>query len=192
MKTPTDQHWSSHYERGLDFRPVTTADVDLILSLLPSPRAKAPATALDIGSGTGQLTRELWHRGFRVLGIDASSIGTKMAKAATVAPTSELRYLHRDFEKQPLDRTLPFAPFDLITCRLVYAFIKNKGAFIKGVSNVLAPGGVFVIISPLPDHVPDGKKGIATDPDATRATFEEHFDVSFSERDGLGTYVCRA
>jgi len=30
----------------------------------------APKTALDIGCGTGQLTCELWYRGFKTIGIE--------------------------------------------------------------------------------------------------------------------------
>ncbi len=44
----------------------------------------SPNTALDVGCGTGQLTRELWHRGYNVAGIDVAESAIMIAQALTV------------------------------------------------------------------------------------------------------------
>lgn len=150
----------------------------------------APRTALDIGCGTGQLSRELYHRGYRVVGVDASSSAITIARSLTTAPAAELRYIQRDVERTRLAK-LPRRSYGLITCRLVFAFITDKGQFLRAVANVLAPKGALVIITPLLGHVPEQKRAIAVDPSATQALLEEFFAVEFYEERGEGVFICR-
>lgn len=62
MSSPTDQHWSKLYEQGRDFRLISSNEINRFLRHV-SP--DTPKTNLDLGSGTGQLTRELYHRGYK-------------------------------------------------------------------------------------------------------------------------------
>lgn len=59
----TDANWSRPYDQGRDFRPISTPELDKPLSFV---KPTAPKTALDIGCGTSQLTRELYHRGYTI------------------------------------------------------------------------------------------------------------------------------
>mgnify|MGYP001037481801 CR=1 FL=1 len=191
MNTTTDQYWSDYYDKGRDFLAATTAEVDGFLMGLSPSTTQGFATALDIGCGTGQLTRELHHRGFRVVGVDASTSAIVTARRATTAPTATLRYLRRDIERDGIDRALPLAPYNLVTCRYVYAFIKNKRRLLRNVSSVLLPDGAFVLITPLSDRVPPQKRDIAVDLADTRALLAEFFSVTSYERAGDGFFVCR-
>lgn len=87
-----------------------------------------PKTVLDIGSGTGQLTRELFHRGYKCVGIDVSLSAVKMAESLTVVPQASVTYLHFDIENDDLGK-LPRASYGLITCKLVYASLRIERNF---------------------------------------------------------------
>jgi len=191
MTLSTNQYWNEYYDAGRDFLPATTADLDQFPTSLSLSASGDHHTALDIGCGTGQLTRELYHRGFRVLGVDASTSAIATARRATTASTATLRYLRRDVERDGIDRTLPLAPYNLVTCRYVYAFIKDKRRLLQSIASVLLPGGAFVLITPLIGSVPPHKRGIAVDADETRALLAELFSVTSHERTGDGYYVCR-
>lgn len=118
MQSNLDQHWSHHYKKGGDFGLMTSQLLDKILDKADKT---LPLNNLDIGCGTGQLTRELTHRGYICVGIDASSTAIETAKKLTVR-TNELQYLHEDIESMDIS-SLPSRPYSLITCKLVYAFM---------------------------------------------------------------------
>jgi len=102
----------------------------------------------------------LYHRGYRAVGIDASENAIRIARSLTTAPSEKLSYVLFDIERDELS-DLPDAPYGLITCKLVYAFIKDKPAFLKRVNELLAPQGTFVVITPLPEDTPPDKQHIA-------------------------------
>jgi 2-polyprenyl-3-methyl-5-hydroxy-6-metoxy-1,4-benzoquinol methylase len=186
MSLLTDQRWSNVYKQGRDFQLVSSQEIDRFLSYaLP----EAPKTCLDLGCGTGQLTRELYHRGYKVLGIDASNEAIQRAKTLTTVPNERLSYVQVDLEYDNLnEKTNSLAPYGLVTCKLVYAFIKDKSAFLEKVKTILHPKGVFVVITPMLDDVEEGKKGIAVDDEALQL-FRDHFkDVSIYRLNGL-TYI---
>jgi protein-L-isoaspartate(D-aspartate) O-methyltransferase len=103
------------------------------------------------------LTRELCHRGFKVTGVDVSKSAVKTASSLTTVPTLELFYKQMDVEKDDV-ADLPFQPYGLITCKLVYAFIHNKQAFFAKVISLLDNKGIFVVIMPLLDQVSTEKR----------------------------------
>src|SRR5688572_1600088 len=111
-----DKHWSAWYDQDKDFILISSQAVSKILGNLDE---SLPKTHLDIGCGTGQLTRELYHRGYTCIGIDASSSAVKIAKSLTVR--DGLRYLQFNADDGDF-KTLPGQPYSLITCKLVYAF----------------------------------------------------------------------
>jgi SAM-dependent methyltransferase len=154
-----DQYWSSLYENGRDYRLATSQEISKFISFIGPD---APKRALDIGCGTGQLTRELYHRGYQTAGVDASATAIQVARSLSVTPPDQLDYLHFDIESDKMSE-LPHAPYGLITCKLVYAFIKDKPAFLERVKRLLAPGGAFVVATPLSDDVPPEKMAIAAD-----------------------------
>ena len=108
---------------------VNTREIDLALSLLPPFRQ-----ALDLGSGTGRLTRALAPRG-KTIGMDASS--AMLAKAQE----NNLGGL-----VQGDAFTLPFAEasFDaVVALRLVFHFAEVD-ALLREITRIVEPRGVFV------------------------------------------------
>jgi 2-polyprenyl-3-methyl-5-hydroxy-6-metoxy-1,4-benzoquinol methylase len=179
--------WNEIYSSGADFRAISRRDIDSMLEYLPSP---THATSLDIGCGTGQLTRELWHRGFAPTGIDTSEAAIKLAKSYTVLDDSQIKYRIFDLETQDA-ADLGATQFTLITCKLVYAFINDKAAFLRNVSRLLAKDGVFVILTPLKDQVPKEKAHIAVEYDQTLRQLEVLFAVETQRDDTQVIFICK-
>lgn len=160
MNLSTDQYWSNFYEQGRDFRLASSQEIDRFLTYA---LLEAPKTHLDLGCGTGQLTRELHHRGYASIGVDASGKAIERARQLTVAPEG-LSYFQADLEQSDLkEKVEAHAPYGLITCKLVYAFIENKAGFLEAIKELLHPQGLFVMITPMRDDVEENKKSIAID-----------------------------
>ncbi len=121
--------------------------------------SELPKICLDIGCGTGQLTRELCHRGYACVGVDTSTKAIEIAKSLTVVWPELLTYIH--LSENNAFAKLPHAPYSLITCKLAYTFIQNKPSFLQRVKDALASGGVFVVITPLPEDVVPEQRTIA-------------------------------
>lgn len=141
----------------------------------------APKVCLDIGCGTGQLTRELNHRGYKCLGIDVSTRAIEVARAVTLSP--DLMYMRFNIEEDDV-RNLPFAPYGLIVCKLVYVFIKDKPKFLERVHQLLGPDGIFVVVTPHRDDLPKEQAEIGVD-DGAMASLVTTFDqiALYKERD---------
>lgn len=101
MESPTPQSWNDYYAKGQDFGLITSQLLTDILNLVDSTITK---THLDIGCGMGQLTRELYHKGYTSIGIDISDVAIEKAKENTVYYDS-LIYITGDIES--LDLQLP-------------------------------------------------------------------------------------
>ncbi len=165
----TPAHWNSHYNQDKDFRLITS---QLLSKVLEYADESLPKTCLDIGCGTGQLTRELYHRGYRCTGIDLSESAIQKAKELTIFG-DKLEYAVGDIETiNPA--TLGLQPYSLITCKLVYAFIQDKDTFLESVRKLLDPQGIFVVITPMVNDVEPAKKGITTSSEDI-ALLEKHF-----------------
>lgn len=172
MNLSTDQHWSNIYEKGRDFQLVTSQEIDRFLSLA---NPAAPKSCLDLGCGTGQLTRELYHRGYKTIGVDASIAAVQRAQELTTVSAEKLSYIQANLEHDNLKNTAKaIAPYGLIMCKLVYAFIEDKAAFLEKVNSILHPKGTFVVITPMIEDVDETKKGIAIN-DAALHLLETYF-----------------
>ncbi len=186
MLNTIDQRWSSYYDQGKDFGLATSKAITQFLNYTDH---SMPKICLDIGCGTGQLTRELYHRGYTCTGIDASVTVIGIASSLTVR--EELGYLHFNIETDNPGQ-LPNQPYSLITCKLVYAFIKDKPKFLNKVAHLLAPNGTFVIITPVIEDVPPEKQSIAVSYDQTLAHLHVVFKNIQSYREQSMTYfICR-
>jgi 2-polyprenyl-3-methyl-5-hydroxy-6-metoxy-1,4-benzoquinol methylase len=182
MKTTTDEFWSESYRKGRDYRYATHQFITDLLA----HAARSGKKALDIGCGTGQLSRELAHRGYSALGIDASSTAIEIATSLTA--DTKLRYQQLDIETGEL----PDEKFALVTCKLVYAFIKDKPAFLERVKSLMDADGVFVIAALLPADVPPEKKGITVDKDQTLSELKAVFpSVDTFVSDGYTCFMAR-
>lgn len=179
--------WNKTYNNGTDFRAISQLDIDTILKCIPPSKN---VNSLDIGCGTGHLTRELWHRGFTPIGIDISERAIEFAKSYTVLKDDEIGYKIFDLETQAYS-DLTTHTFSLITCKLVYAFITNKTAFLDNVSRLLAKDGVFVILTPLKNQVPKEKAHIAVEYEKTLRELEVYFDVKTKQDSSQVMFICK-
>ena len=155
MKSSLEKHWNIPYDNARDFTLISANEISDFLHFV-SPQA--PKKCLDIGCGTGQLTRELFHRGYTTTGVDIASSAIGIAQSLTTVSASQLNYLQLNIEHTSITRLDP--PYGLITCKLVYAFIQNKRRFLAKVIRLLAPSGSFIVVTPLKESVPSTKQTI--------------------------------
>ncbi|MEM8922674.1 MAG: class I SAM-dependent methyltransferase [Actinomycetota bacterium] len=136
-----DNEWDA-YADGWDDDPAArayaAAAFDSLRRLIEaSDTALTRASVLDFGCGTGLLTERLVEHGAVVVAVDTSGamldvVRAKVARhgwstvtTATEPPTSA-------------------APFDLVVCSSVCAFLDDYPATVAALTSLLAPGGVFV------------------------------------------------
>jgi ubiquinone/menaquinone biosynthesis C-methylase UbiE len=103
--------------------------------------AGAPATALDLGCGSGRLTVELALAGAETTGIDTHA--GRLAGARKRAAKAGARAVFLDAD---MDMPLPFADgtFAAVTSRLALMIARDPVATLREAARVLEPGGVVV------------------------------------------------
>ncbi|MGW0121764.1 class I SAM-dependent methyltransferase [Streptomyces sp. NPDC003327] len=143
---PVDR-WDAHYAAGRDFRPVLDEEETVFDHRVGPGQNRC---ALDVGCGTGGFARFLHTRHYTVHAIDYAEAAIDLATARS-ADTPGITFEQRNAETDPW-ADLP--PFDLITCRLSYAFIQNKQKFLHNVGNHLTSGGMLYVMTPLADTLP--------------------------------------
>lgn len=188
MSSPTD-HWNKCYHSGKDFRLISGEAIDKILGYLKTDNLK---TCLDIGCGTGQLSRELFHRGFNVVGVDVSDAAIARASSRTAFNEKGLVYKQNNIE-DATDDSIFKETYGLITCKLVIAFIKDKINFLKTVYSLMKDDSIFVIITPALEDVLPEKKNIAVDI-VNLVTIIESANFSIADKyksDGLTYIICK-
>jgi len=149
-------NWEQAYKQGRGYATLSVASLTFIIEKLDK---ESPNTALDIGCGTGQVCRDLFHRKFDAVGIDISQEAIKQAKESSGYIGKGIDFSQCDVENE----SLPKGKYGLIICKDTYAFFKDKNAFLRSVLNIMHPDGMFVIVSPSADQVPLAKKHIAVD-----------------------------
>lgn len=125
--------WNELYADGRDF---VRMNKFLLKDLLFVKSGKA----LDIGCGTGQMAKLLVDLGFDVLGVDLAEEAVKKARS---------RVPEAQFNVQDIEQDFPEEKFDLITCKLVFAFLEDKQKFFRNVSHHLNEGGQLLIATPV-------------------------------------------
>lgn len=102
----------------------------------------AGRTALDVGCGAGLLAEPLARLGARVTGLDAAPENIGAARAHAAAVGLDIDYVAGGIED------LPGRSFDLVTSMEVIEHVSDPGAFIAGLADALAPGGLLVLSTP--------------------------------------------
>jgi 2-polyprenyl-6-hydroxyphenyl methylase/3-demethylubiquinone-9 3-methyltransferase len=102
----------------------------------------AGKTALDVGCGAGLLAEPLARMGAKVTGLDAAPENIGAARAHAAAMGLDLEYVAGGIED------LPGRRFDLVTSMEVIEHVSNPAAFVAGLADALAPGGLMVLSTP--------------------------------------------
>lgn len=152
-------------------------------------------TALDIGCGDGGLARHLHHRlGYRVTGVDCAPSALAAARAAEPGPEPAPGPAWRlmDFGADDLEG-LPEPAYAAVTCRLVYRWVDDKRAFLDRVRRVLAPGGVFWVVTKVAGRREEGDplKGLAITAAEAEALTAGWSSVRVADVDVLRCYALR-
>ncbi|MEU1477170.1 class I SAM-dependent methyltransferase [Streptomyces sp. NPDC005760] len=135
-------YWEPLWASGRRYRQINDQETQLLAKHLGPGRARP---ALDVGCGDGAFARHLHHHlDYRATGIDCAP-----SAAAIAASTDDnVHFQVMDFATDDLNQ-LPDPAYAVVTCRLVYRFITDKGAFLDRVRQVLAPGGTFWVVTEL-------------------------------------------
>lgn len=117
-----------HADRGSEARPRALAD-------------RAPRL-LDLGCGPGLYAEQFAARGFRVVGIDFSSVSLEHARTSAGKQGLEIDYREADVTRTRFD-----GPYDVVT--MIYGEFctlseRERRELLERVREALAPGGLFV------------------------------------------------
>ena len=176
-------NWNTPYLNHRDYIQLSTHALSDLLVF-----AKIPAeakTALDIGCGTGALVRDLYHRGFNVLGIDSAKEAIRIAKESSVIQRGI------DFKMLDIEQEKPEGTFSALFCKYVYVFMVDRKAFLAKVISMMDNASTFVILSPNPGLLPENKQDIALPLSTLLDELSEFFEeVSHKEHAGDFWIAC--
>lgn len=99
-------------------------------------------TALDVGCGAGLLAEPLARMGAAVAAVDAAEENIAAAKAHADAGGLAIDYRHGELA------ALGLGQFDLVTSMEVIEHVADKAAFIAGLVERVAEGGLLVLSTP--------------------------------------------
>lgn len=130
----SDYTYTTSISKGLDAHFVSYAD-----EVVHRTSKGYGLFAVDIGSNDGTLLRQLWLRGYRVLGIDPAK---EIAERATAAGIPTMCAFFGKTVADSLVDTHGYA--EVITANNVIANVADLHDFMEGVKALLAPDGTFV------------------------------------------------
>ena len=140
----------------------STPRLDSFLQAVKNEAAGQPLTLLDVGCGSGRLSRRLFEQGFSVLGIDISPGAIHAARQRPVAADAagrSLRFEEADVAADDPPR-LDGGPFHVVVCQLVISIIgtiRQRANLLRHVHDVLRPSGhLFLSASGVSDTINAG------------------------------------
>ncbi|GHA71631.1 MULTISPECIES: methyltransferase, FxLD system [Streptomyces] len=181
------EQWEKHYGAGKGFRQVGERERALLAEHTPVP--EGGGRALDVGCGTGGLAACLASLGYTVDACDFA--GSAIARAREEhADVEGVRWLHLDIERDD-PAPLNDAGYDLITLRLMYPFVQDRGRVAHGLGERLRDRGALVVITPVAESTPEERRGIALDEDEIALVGAGWERVERLDADGLAFLVLR-
>ena len=138
-----DRYWSAYAESNA-LNPAQAYRRALILDRLALVAARAPARVLEIGSGQGELSRELrdLHPDVELTGIDLSPTGLEVARRKVPGA----RFLEQDLMSPPRSEIVGWATHAI--CSEVLEHVADPIAALGHVRRMLAPGGRLIVTVP--------------------------------------------
>ncbi len=120
--------WDANYR--LDQTPWRRKNLDL--TRLLQITGVQGGTVLDLGCGTGEYSRWLARKGFKVEGLDSSKIALQHAKARFASVN------FREWDLEKLDRyEFTYEKYDLILDIKTFVFIQNKEKYLDTIRSRL-------------------------------------------------------
>lgn len=152
--------------------------------------ARRPPSLLDVGCGTGGISRRLYDRGFSVLGVDVNADAIRAARDMAVpadASGRSLRFAEADFAAD-LPPRIDGGPFDVAVCQLVLSIIgdaRHRANLLRNVRRNLRPGGwLYLSASGVSDTINAGYARLYAED--VHLTGERH---TYLSRDEAGTVL---
>jgi SAM-dependent methyltransferase len=120
----------------------------MITDLAATARVADGSRVLEIGAGTGQLTRDLALLGAWIVALELGA-GLARVAARRLASHANVTVVNAAFETWPL----PSAPFDLVVAATSFHWL-DPAIRVARAADALAPGGTFAIVAT--EHVAGG------------------------------------
>lgn len=133
------QGWASRYRTGGFLRRLQ------VFRGLLERHVQAGQSWLDLGCGSGVLTRELLSKGARVVAVDASGAMLGRAEEDCAEFGAQVQWLQADV--RDLGGLRP-GSFDGVLCSSVVEYLPEAGPLIREAARLLGPGGRLVISIP--------------------------------------------
>ncbi|WLW51277.1 class I SAM-dependent methyltransferase [Streptomyces sp. YU58] len=183
--------WEDRFAAGLGFRRVDSTETTLLTTAVP---ARPGARALDVGCGLGTYAAALAGLGYDTLAVDWADAAVAATRDRYADLEPRLRARRLDFDDGAEVERLPRAAFDLVTMRLVLAFMTDKRATAERVRRLLTPGGVWVVTTPLTGRLPEERRRIGLTPEEVAVVTEGWAEGAWYdlEPNGVRCFVLRA
>lgn len=179
--------WEKHFSDGKNFREVGERERELLAEHTPAP--DGGGRALDVGCGTGELAASLTSLGYTVDACDFADSALARAREK-YADVEGVRWLHLDIERDD-PAPLHEEGYDLITLRLMYPFVQDRGRVLHRLGERLRGGGALVVTIPVAETTPEERRGIALDEDEIAVLAAGWEKVERLDADGLAVLVLR-
>lgn len=170
--------WDKIFSEGVDFTPLNQVFLNNLLSFIKNKIDSDPKTMIDLGCGTGDTLIKFSKKGLNVEGMDSSEVALEKAKESLSKEGIDgVKLSNVDLNNLVLDKK-----YDLILCKLTYAFIDDKESFLEEVKKGMTHKSVFILITPVLhkgiEYLPEDKPGIAVDIEETNEILIRHFSNS--------------
>ncbi|MFF6786860.1 methyltransferase, FxLD system [Streptomyces sp. NPDC012510] len=185
MAYTEQKEWDEHYAGGQDFRQLGESEQRLLAEHVAAPGEDG--RALDLGCGLGDLAAHLASMGYTVDAVDWSESALARARGSH---DSGVRWLRLDIEEGDLE-PLHEDGYDLITLRLMYAFLSDRSRVMHELSRRLREGGAIVVITPLAANTPADRQDIALDEEEISLLASGWEQIQRFDADGLAVLILR-
>lgn len=164
----------------------STPRLDAFVQEMKTVAVGRPLTLLDVGCGSGRLSRRLFEQGFSVFGVDINPDAIHAAQhhaAPADAAGRRLMFEVADFAEDASPQ-LDAGPFDVVVCQLVISIIgtiRQRMNLLRHVHGVLRPSGrLFLSASGVSDTINAGYARLYAED--LPITGERHTYLSRNER----------
>ncbi|AXK46146.1 class I SAM-dependent methyltransferase [Brachybacterium saurashtrense] len=129
--------------QGADYDRLRPGYPETVLEAMLAPFAAPPRRAIDLGAGTGKLSRSLVERGLEVTAVDTSAAMLEVARGGGEVADGTGTLATR---VAPAEATgLPAASAELVTVAQAWHWFDAQAASAEAV-RLLAPGGVLALV----------------------------------------------